>query len=75
MDMDELILEECEEKMQKSVDAFSRELVSIRTGRANPRMLDSVEVDYYGMATPLNQIAGISVVEGCCPSGAFPTKC
>ena len=64
MDMDELILEECEEKMQKSVDAFQKELVTIRTGRANPRMLDSVEVEYYGMATPLNQIAGISVVEG-----------
>jgi len=60
----ELLMMEAEEKMEKSYEAFSHELVTIRTGRANPKMLDSVKVDYYGAPTPLNQIAGISVVEG-----------
>ena len=56
--------EEAKEKMEKSVEAFSNELVNIRTGRANPSMLDRVMVEYYGSPTPLNQVAGISVVEG-----------
>ena len=50
--------------MEKSVEDFSNELVNIRTGRANPSMLDRVMVEYYGSPTPLNQVAGISVVEG-----------
>ena len=62
--MVELVLEEAKEKMEKSVEAFSNELVNIRTGRANPSMLDRVMVEYYGSPTPLNQVAGISVVEG-----------
>ena len=62
--MVELVLEEAKEKMEKSIDAFSNELVNIRTGRANPSMLDRVMVEYYGSPTPLNQVAGISVVEG-----------
>ena len=57
-------VEEAKEKMEKSIDAFSNELVNIRTGRANPSMLDRVMVEYYGSPTPLNQVAGISVVEG-----------
>lgn len=63
-EMIELIVLEAEEKMQKSVEAFKRELSYIRTGRANPNMLDRVMVKYYGEPTPLRQIAGISVVEG-----------
>ena len=62
--MVELVLEEAKEKMEKSIDAFSNELVNIRTGRANPAMLDRVMVNYYGSPTPINQMAGISVVEG-----------
>lgn len=62
--MDELILEEANEKMEKAIEAFRYNLTKIRTGRANPGILDSVMVDYYGSMTPLNQIAGISVVEG-----------
>ena len=46
--MVELVLEEAKEKMEKSIDAFSNELVNIRTGRANPSMLDRVMVEYYG---------------------------
>ena len=63
-DLIEPELEEAKEKMEKSIDAFSNELVNIRTGRANPSMLDRVMVEYYGSPTPLNQVAGISVVEG-----------
>ncbi len=59
-----LILEETKEKMDKSIDAFKNELSTVRTGRANPTMLDRVMVNYYGEKTPLNQMASISVVEG-----------
>lgn len=62
--MIELILEEAREKMEKSIETFRNELINIRTGRANPNMLDKVMVNYYGSATPLNQTAGISVQEG-----------
>lgn len=59
-----LILEETKEKMDKTIDAFNHELATVRTGRANPTMLDRVMVEYWGQKTPLNQVAGISVVEG-----------
>ena len=52
-----------EEKMEKAIEAFSRELSLIRTGRANPSVLNNVHVTYYGSPTPLNQIASISVQE------------
>ena len=60
----ELILLECEEKMEKTIEAFTRNLANIRTGRATPAMLDKVMVEYYGSPTPLNQVAGVSVQEG-----------
>lgn len=50
-----------EEKMQKSVNALEKELVTIRAGRANPAVLDKVVVDYYGAPTPINQMAAVSV--------------
>lgn len=59
-----LILEETTERMEKSIDSFKHELATVRTGRANPTMLDRVTVMYWGEKTPLNQVAGISVVEG-----------
>ncbi len=62
--MIDLILEDTSERMLKAIEAFQRDLSTIRTGRANPNMLDRVMVDYYGSPTPVNQIAGISVVEG-----------
>jgi ribosome recycling factor len=49
--------------MSKSVDHFGSELVSIRTGRANPALIDKVMVPYYGTPTPLNQLAQISAPE------------
>lgn len=51
------------EKMEKSVAAFQNELSAIRAGRANPAVLDKVSVDYYGVPTPVNQMAAISVAE------------
>jgi len=48
------------EKMEKSIDAATRNFGTVSTGRANPTMLDRVQVDYYGTFTPLRQIAGIS---------------
>ena len=60
----DLILEETKEKMEKSIESFKHELSSVRTGRANPTMLDRVRVNYWGEMTPLNQTASISVAEG-----------
>ncbi len=54
---------EIESKMKKTIDALSYELSTIRAGRANASVLDKVNVEYYGTATPLNQIASISVPE------------
>ena len=53
-----------EEKMNKCVKSLEHNLQKVRTGRANPNMLDGIEVDYYGCPTPINQIASVSVQEG-----------
>jgi ribosome recycling factor len=50
-------------KMDKSIDHLRHELSTIRTGRANPSLIEHVNVDYYGTATPLNQLCQISVPE------------
>ncbi len=52
------------DKMNKAVEALETNLKTIRTGRANPTILDRVELEYYGSMTPLNQLSSISVVEG-----------
>ncbi|TMC52015.1 MAG: ribosome recycling factor [Chloroflexi bacterium] len=57
------VLRDAETKMAKSVDHFAGELATIRTGRANPALIDKVMVPYYGTPTPLNQLAQISVPE------------
>jgi ribosome recycling factor len=57
------ILREAEQKMTKSVEHFSGELTHIRTGRANPALIDRIMVPYYGTPTPLNQLAQISAPE------------
>ncbi|MDD3842589.1 MAG: ribosome recycling factor [Candidatus Izemoplasmatales bacterium] len=61
--MPEMILMEAEEKMELSLEALRREFVTIRTGRANPKMLERVTVDYYGAQSPINQIASVQVPE------------
>lgn len=59
----EEVLAETDSRMQKSVESLVRELGTIRTGRASPALVDSIMVDYYGVPTPLNQLASISVPE------------
>ncbi|PYZ93115.1 ribosome recycling factor [Salipaludibacillus keqinensis] len=58
------VINQAKERMNKSIDAFKRELSTLRAGRANPSILDKVQVEYYGMMTPLNQLATITVPEG-----------
>jgi len=60
--IDEL-LEDARERMRKSVEATAHELATVRAGRANPALLDRIEVDYYGTATPLRNLATISAPE------------
>jgi len=55
------IVEDANQRMGKSLDSLQQAFAKIRTGRANPSLLDSVTVDYYGSPTPLNQVASISV--------------
>ena len=62
--MENLFLEIAEEKMDKAIEAFSSLLTKVRTGRANPTMLDGILVDYYGSPTPINQLASVSIQEG-----------
>nr|MBA3413600.1 ribosome recycling factor [Chloroflexia bacterium] len=57
------VLGDAESRMGKAIEALRRDLGSIRTGRANPSLVDRVTVDYYGTPTPINQMAGISVPE------------
>ena len=52
-----------EEKMNKTISVYQENLSEIRAGRANPAILNKVKVDYYGVPTPINQVAGISVPE------------
>ena len=57
------ILAHTKERMKKSEDALQRELGSIRAGRANASLLDRIFVEYYGVETPLNQLASITIPE------------
>ena len=61
--MIEDVLAEAQTKMAKATEALKRELASIRTGRANPSLVDHIRVDFYGVPTPLNQVASISTPE------------
>lgn len=56
----QILIESTEEKMQKAIDHLDHELGKIRAGKANPRMLDDVMVEYYGTMTPLQQVASIN---------------
>ena len=61
MDKYENILNDCEARMASSLKNFKESIQKIRTGRANPNMLDGIMVDYYGVDTPLNQCCSITV--------------
>lgn len=58
------VLSSGEDRMKKSIDSLKTDFKSIRTGRANPQLLDRVEVDYYGTPTPLKGMANISTPDG-----------
>ncbi len=57
------VFETAKTKMGKTVNALLSEYGAIRAGRANPQILDKVSVDYYGTATPINQLASVAVAE------------
>ena len=58
------LINDVSDKMDKSVSALRNAFNKIRTGRANPAILDDIKVDYYGNMTPINQTSNISVEEG-----------
>jgi len=58
-----MVLDDTREKMVKAVDHTSVELATIRTGRASPALVEKLKVEYYGVSTPLQQIAGIAAPE------------
>ena len=62
MDYEEILLE-CETRMEETIDAMDKRFLNVRAGRANPSMLDGINVEYYGVSTPLKQLANISVPE------------
>ena len=57
------VMSELKEKMDAAVQAFSKNLSTVRAGRANPSLLDNIFVDYYGAPTPLNQLAQVGAPE------------
>lgn len=57
------IMSDAESRMKSSIDVLKEELATLRAGRANPALLDKVQVDYYGVPTPLNQVGNISTPE------------
>ena len=57
------VINAAKEKMEKSCAVYQREMTALRAGRANPQLLDRITVDYYGSATPLNQVGNISSPE------------
>lgn len=62
-DVEVTVEEDTMERMEKSLESVTKNFATLRTGRANPAMLDRVQVDYYGALTPLKAIAGISAPE------------
>lgn len=61
-DIDEILMG-AEERMEKAVTALKENFGGVRTGRANAMVLDRIKVDYYGVLTPINQMAGVKVPE------------
>lgn len=61
--MSKQVIDQTKERMTKAIQALSRELSTIRAGRASASLLDKITVDYYGSPTPINQIAGVATPE------------
>ena len=60
--MDDILLS-CEEKMEKTIGSLDNKFTTVRAGRANPNMLDGINVSYYGIETPIKSLANISIPE------------
>ncbi len=58
-----MYIENAEAKMQKAIENMEARFTNVRAGRANPAMLNGINVEYYGASTPLNQVANITVPE------------
>ncbi|MBR2376821.1 MAG: ribosome recycling factor [Clostridia bacterium] len=61
-----MMIMEVEERMGKSLDVLKADVLQIRAGRANPHILDKIQVEAYGAMSPINQIGNISVSDGQC---------
>jgi ribosome recycling factor len=59
----ELIVDDAESHMKKAIGHLEVEIAKIRAGKANPSMLDGLNVDYYGTPTPINQVANVTVLD------------
>ncbi len=57
------VVDECKAGMQKAIEALTRELGRVRTGRASLSLLDGIKIDYFGTLTPLNQVASLAIPE------------
>ncbi len=57
------IIAKTEERMGKAIDSLNHDYAQIRAGRANPGVLDKVQIDYYGVPTPIQQVAAVSIAE------------
>ena len=58
------ILSNATEKMEKAIASLKKEFANVRTGRANPLILEKISVEYYGAPTPLRQLSNVSVQDG-----------
>jgi ribosome recycling factor len=61
--MNNPVLSDAKERMDKSIESFKQEITKIRTGKATTALLDTIKVDYYGSQSPLNQVANVSVLD------------
>lgn len=57
------VIKDAEIRMRKSIDSFKTEIAKLRTGRANPGILDHIRIDYYGTEMPLNQVASVNATD------------
>lgn len=58
-----LLMDDCEDQMKKTIEALETDLRTVRAGRANPHVLDPITVSYYGVPTPIKQIANVQIPE------------
>lgn len=57
------VIKDAKQRMDKSVEAFRQEITKVRTGKATTALLDGIKVDYYGTLSPLNQVGNVSVLD------------